>query len=97
MKHIFQVENVKCSGCANTLQTKLEEKFGAIEVNLETIPREITLDIDENRINELKVALKGLGYPLSSQKLGVIESTTTKAKSFVSCAIGKVERDSISF
>lgn len=91
MKHILKVENVKCSGCANTLRSKLEEKFGKIEVNLEIIPREITLDIDENRLNELAEALKGLGYPLSSQKLGLIDSTTSKAKSFVSCAIGKMD------
>ncbi len=91
MKHILKVENVKCSGCANTLRSKLEEKFGKIEVNLEVIPREITLNIDENRLNELAEALKGLGYPLSSQKLGLIDSTTSKAKSFVSCAIGKMD------
>jgi copper chaperone CopZ len=91
MKQSFRVENVKCGGCANTLKSKLAESFGEIEVNLDLFPREITLDIDEMRVAELGEALKKLGYPLSSQKLGFIDSTTTKAKSFVSCAIGKMD------
>ena len=91
MIHIFKVENVKCAGCANTLKKELEKEFGYIEVNLEVYPREITLDIEENRISELQTALKGLGYPLSDDKLSFIDGTTTKARSFVSCAIGKID------
>jgi len=91
MKHIFKIENVKCGGCANTLKTKLFKDFGTIEVNLEKMPREITLDIEDNRVDELKSALKKLGYPFSGEKLGFIESHTSKAKSFVSCAIGKID------
>ncbi len=91
MKHIFKVENVKCGGCANTLQKKLEKEFGHIEVNLDLYPREITLDIEKSRICELQTALRGLGYPLSDDKLGFIEGTTTKAKSFISCAVGKID------
>ena len=45
MTKTFQVLNVKCGGCANTLKTKLEPIFGEIEVNLDIMPREITLDI----------------------------------------------------
>jgi len=91
MKQSFKVENVKCGGCANTLRSKLKEEFGDIEVNLDVFPREITLNIDDNRVDELGKTLKKLGYPLSSQKLGFVDSTTTKAKSFVSCAIGKMD------
>ena len=91
MKHIFKVENVKCSGCANTLKSKLRDKFGEIDVNLELYPREIILDIEPSRVKELQIALKKLGYPLSSDRLGFVDTTTTKAQSFLSCAIGKMD------
>ena len=90
MKRTFEVLNVKCGGCANTLKTKLEPKFGEVEVNLDVMPREITLDINKEQIPELREALKSLGYPMSDENLGFVEDTTAKAKSFVSCAIGKM-------
>ena len=94
MTQTLQVENVKCEGCASTLKTKLKDKFGEVEVDLEKFPREITLDLDPNRVGELGVALKKLGYPFSADKLGFIDTASTKAKSFVSCAIGKIDQNS---
>lgn len=87
----FQVSNIKCGGCANTLKKALFEEFGEIEVNLEVMPREITLVVDENQIENLKIKLKHLGYPFVSDELNTIEKITTTAKSFVSCAIGKMD------
>jgi len=87
----IQVQNVKCGGCANTLTTKLADEFGAIEVNLDVMPREISLEIADEKIPELEKALKNLGYPVASAKFGFIEDTSMKAKSFVSCAVGKFE------
>jgi len=49
MKQTFKVQNVKCGGCANTLTTKLADEFGDIEVNLEVMPREISLEIEEEK------------------------------------------------
>ena len=91
MKKIFQVENVKCGGCAATLKKKLEPLFGEIEVNLEKEPREITLEIAADQIETLQAELRSLGYPLSTDELGFIDNTTAKVKSFVSCAVGKIE------
>ncbi len=90
-KQTFQVLNVKCGGCANTLKKSLLEEFGEVEVNLEVMPREITLSIDETQIESLKSKLKTLGYPFASEELNTIEKITTTAKSFVSCAIGKMD------
>jgi len=91
MKKTLQVQNVKCGGCASTLTSKLKGAFGEIEVNLGVMPREITLDIEESRLEELQEALKGLGYPVTSASFGFFEENTIKAKSFVSCAVGKVD------
>ena len=91
MQRTYQVENVKCGGCASTLKSKLRETFGKVEVNLETMPREITLELEEEHLQELRTALRGLGYPMSDEKLNLFETGSTKAKSFVSCAVGKVD------
>lgn len=90
MKQILEVENVKCSGCANTLITSLKEEFGEISVDLNVHPRKITLDLEEEKKESLKLKLRALGYPLSSDELSGLQKATTTAKSFVSCAIGKM-------
>ena len=90
MKQTFEVINVKCGGCANTLKTSLLEEFGEIEVNLEVEPRQITLNVKESAIPALRTKLKKLGYPMSDEELSTIEGFSTTAKSFVSCAVGKM-------
>ncbi len=90
MKKVYEVNNVKCSGCANTLITALKNDFGEVSVDLEVNPRKITLNIDDSKEAALKIKLKELGYPLTSEQLSTFENVTTSAKSFVSCAIGKV-------
>ena len=90
MIQTFKVQNVKCGGCASTLKTKLLDTFGEIEVDLTKEPREITLDIEEIQLEALAEKLKSLGYPLVGESMGFVDSTSAKAKSFVSCAIGKM-------
>ena len=91
MKQTFQVENVKCGGCAATLKNKLLDTYGEVEINLELMPREITLEVETDQIDALKAALRSLGYPMSDEELNFVDNTTAKAKSFVSCAVGKVD------
>jgi copper chaperone len=90
MKQTFEVQNVKCGGCANTLITSLKEEFGEVSVDLDVNPRKITLDLEDEKKDSLKLKLRALGYPLSSDELSGLQKATTTAKSFVSCAIGKV-------
>ena len=90
MKQTFEVINVKCGGCASTLTTSLKEEFGEVEVNLDVEPRQITLDIEESKLPALRAKLKKLGYPMSDEELSKLEGFTTNAKSFVSCAVGKM-------
>ena len=92
MKQSFEVLNVKCGGCANTLKTSLEKEFGEIDVNLDVEPRIITLDIAEEKISELRAGLKKLGYPMSDEDLTKFDAFSTNAKSYVSCAIGKINK-----
>ena len=91
MKQTFEVKNVKCGGCAGTLKKSLLEVFGEIEVDLEVDPRKITLDIEDGQMEALKLKLRSLGYPLTIDELSTFQTVGTTAKSFVSCAIGKMD------
>ncbi len=91
MKQTFEVENVKCEGCAHTLKSKLKNSFGKVEIDLDVTPRKITLDIDNDKVDDLKMQLRSLGYPLTTDELSTLQNVGAKAKSFVSCAIGKME------
>jgi len=90
MRRSFEVLNVKCGGCANTLRKRLEPEFGKVEVDLESMPRRITLDIEEDQLPKLRGILKGLGYPMADEQRAFIDAGIDKAKSFVSCALGKI-------
>ena len=91
MKQTFEVLNVKCGGCASTLTKSLKDEFGEIIVDLEVHPRKITLDIENDKLETLKLKLRSLGYPLTTDELSGFEKAATTAKSFVSCAIGKFD------
>jgi len=93
MQKTLEVENVKCGGCASTLKKKLAPLFGDVEVNLDVHPRQITLEIEEEQMPELQTALREIGYPLSSDALGLLDTASTKVKSFVSCAVGRMDKE----
>jgi copper chaperone CopZ len=90
-KSTFEVLNVKCGGCASTLKKKLQPVFGEVEVNLDVMPRKITLDITQEDISSLAEELKSLGYPLVGEDMSSFEEYKAKAKSFISCAVGKMD------
>ena len=91
----FEVLNVKCGGCSSTLSKELSAVgFKDIEVDLTCEPRKVTLDvIDEANEALLKSTLRKLGYPLADENIGFIDGAGMKAKSYVSCAIGKLNQD----
>jgi copper chaperone len=91
MQHTFELLNVKCGGCANTLKKSLADDFGDVSVDLECEPRKITLDLQDDQMEKLKLKLRSLGYPLTTDELTTMQTLATSAKSFVSCAIGKMD------
>jgi copper chaperone len=90
MRASFQVNHLKCGGCANSLKKALKESFGEVEVDLTQEPRVITLELEESQLPLLRQKLKNIGYPMRDEKLTTFESFQTTAKSFVSCAVGKM-------
>ncbi len=89
MKYEFFVENIKCGGCANTITQKLN-KLANTSV-LEVVVEEGKISVESSDLDrELIIkTLKNLGYPEVNSVEG-LESLKAKAKSFVSCAVGKI-------
>jgi copper chaperone len=88
---VFEVANIRCGGCSNTITKALNEAgFQEISVDLSCEPRKVTADIaDDAQLAQFKAILRKLGYPLSGDQEGAIDNATLKIKSFVSCAVGK--------
>ncbi|WP_422349854.1 heavy-metal-associated domain-containing protein [Flagellimonas sp.] len=86
MKTEFQVQNLKCGGCANTIVSKLEamEDVEEVQVNPESGMVEVNYGSEPTAVM-LREKLRTLGYPVLEDDNGVL----LKAKSYVSCAIGR--------
>ena len=87
MKTLLVLQNVKCNGCASTITSKLTELgfVSVVVVDAELGTVEVTYDIEAN-LPEILETLRKLGYP----QMGDTNPLSTKAKSYVSCAIGKM-------
>jgi len=90
MQKSFEVQNLKCGGCANTITKKLSKNYGNVKVDPEA--KTVSLELEDGQEDDVRNELKELGYPVVGESMGFFESTGAKAKSFVSCAIGKIEK-----
>lgn len=87
MKTTLKIQNLKCEGCTTTIAKKLSALHGIhyVKVNLDT--SEVTFDYDgELNLLDAKETLKIIGYP----EIGTENPWSTRAKSYMSCAIGKM-------
>lgn len=88
MKAKLIVQNLKCGGCANTIRNKLNEIKTIKNVTIDVESSKIEFDFnDENEVALVKEKLKNIGYPSMDETNSLI----TKAKSYVSCATGKLK------
>ncbi len=86
----INILNLKCNGCASTIKKGLLSIEGVNEVA-------VTLENSEIKINEVseviftsvKAKLSKMGYP----EVGDANTVMHKAKSFVSCASGKMSAE----
>lgn len=85
----FTIQNLKCGGCAHTITTKISEieNISDVVVNVENDTVNFSHNTPEDASN-VKSKLSALGYPIE----GDSNSVVSKAKSFVSCATGKMAK-----
>ncbi len=86
MQTTIYIQNLKCGGCANTITKGLNDVETVKNVHVNVEDSSVTFDYEmEEKLSEVKTKLKSLGYPED----GEANSLGSKAKSYVSCAIGK--------
>jgi copper chaperone CopZ len=85
------VENIKCGGCAGTITKKLNAEFNTDSVKIDIEQGMVSIDAEDSKRDEVIKVLLGLGYPETVSVQG-LSSVKAKAKSFVSCAIGKIDK-----
>ena len=85
----IEVENIRCGGCANSITKKLmnDERVDSVSVDIEN--QAVILESAEDITEDAAKILLALGYPKKGSVEG-LASLKGKAKSVVSCAIGKV-------
>jgi len=86
MAHVFIVENIKCGGCEATIVKSLKKIPQVTGVTVDITAGAITL-IGEADAALIRHTLDHLGYPVQGHN-----SVMARAKSFVSCAIGRMAR-----
>jgi copper chaperone len=88
----IQVENIKCGGCANSIKKGLMDKAGVSTVEIDVENGMVSIDGENLDRDAIAVHLLKMGYPERGSVEGM-KAAAAKAKSFVSCAIGKVSSD----
>lgn len=90
MSYSIQVENIKCGGCAGTIKTKLTAMDVVTNVDVAIEEGIVTIEGDEANKDMVAAELLRLGYPETGTAEG-LQAAAAKAKSFVSCAIGRLD------
>lgn len=91
MVYTIAVENIKCGGCANSIRRKLLDEGLAQAIEVDVEQGEVHLDGNPEWRAQAVTALARMGYPEVGSVEG-IKAAAAKAKSFVSCAVGRVDR-----
>ena len=85
----IKVENLKCNGCTSTIKKGIIKfhEVRSVEINIEDSSISICFEGDESNVGKYKAKLTKMGYPVQGNN-----STISIAKSFISCAIGRVSK-----
>ncbi|MGL1887462.1 MAG: heavy-metal-associated domain-containing protein [Reichenbachiella sp.] len=82
----IEVDNLKCQGCAGTIIKKVSAMIGVEGVEVDVDSSAVTVRFDNTvLVDDIFAKLSSLGYPENGTT-----NSIQKAKSYVSCAIGKV-------
>ncbi|AEG31384.1 heavy-metal-associated domain-containing protein [Thiomicrospira cyclica] len=93
MEYVHNIMNLKCSGCVNQVTKKLQGIEGVSDVRVDLELGLVRYQATGLGINEqVLTQLIKLGYPEVGSVDG-IAAAGAKAKSFVSCAIGKMTKE----
>ena len=84
----IEILNLKCGGCANSITKGLLTIKGANNVTVDLETSKVSIDTsDESVLEAVKEKLSKMGYP----EINDPNTMLHKAKSFVSCASGRIK------
>jgi copper chaperone len=83
------VENIKCGGCEKSIIKGLTSIEGVSNIVIDRDQQLISVSADASLREALVSRLKSMGYPERGSVSG-LDAGLANAKSFVSCAIGRV-------
>ena len=88
MKATVQIQNLKCGGCKATIVSELSKlkTINNISVNIEDSTVSLEYEI-ESELSTIKSVLSKLGYPTIDENNSLLK----KAKSYASCAVGRMK------
>lgn len=86
METKIYIENLKCGGCAATIKKGILSVDGVSEINVIVDESLIEVTSKSDVITAVKEKLSKMGYP----EVGDDNTILHKAKSYVSCATGKM-------
>jgi copper chaperone len=88
MRYEINVENIRCGGCASTISSKLKALEGVQSIDVDIANGIVRTEASEGMLASIISSLLDMGYPEVDTAEG-IAAAKAKAKSFVSCAVGK--------
>ncbi len=87
MNTTLEILNLKCGGCANSIKKGILAVDGVTEVSVDLDTSKVSVDTEDYSIlTVVKNKLSAMGYP----EVGDANTIIHKAKSFVSCASGRM-------
>ncbi len=90
MNTLFEIDNLKCSGCAGTIKKALMSFSGLENPQIDIEKESVAFDYSEGfDIQMVKDKLSSLGYPEKGSLTG-LKKMGANAMSYVSCAVGKL-------
>ena len=92
MKHRFEVVNIKCGGCARSIERALRADPRVTSVEVDVPAGRVSIEASADAGTDARATLLRLGYPEAGSAEG-IAALKAKAKSFVSCAAGRLGSD----
>ncbi len=88
MEYSIVVENIKCGGCGNTVTKTVKKVPEVSEVAVDVETGKVTYEASSDVSQQVQQLLEKAGYPTEGNG-----NIITTAKSYVSCAVGRMSKD----
>ncbi len=85
----IEIDNLKCGGCARSILKGLADVPGISGVDVDLDQQQVRFTGEASTRSQVADKLRSMGYPEKGSLQG-LNAGLANAKSFVSCAIGRV-------